>query len=439
MSDLGTAPKPISRAWPFKRTFYGWAVVVAAFSASFGEVPVFGPILGIFIKPMQEELGWSRATIALGFTIGSLTGSLASVVVGQLVDKYGSRLVVAIAGLLITSALVGISVVNEPWQFWAMFGLGRASAVAGVEIGTSVAVAKWFYRRRARALGLKGIGQRSGQAIMPMLIYAVMSCWDWRMAFMVLAVTTALLIVLPSLMYLRRQPEDYGLLPDGETREIGGSRGPGARDEVQWSLPEARRTWAFWLIVLFTVCTPFVQGATNLHMVINFQDQGMADGLAVSVLSIFAASSALSMMPVSLLLERIHVRYGAMLQAVVLIVSLLVLLGADTYGEAVVFAVLFGAAAGMRNIVETLLLANYFGRESLGAIKGFSAPFRIISPIGPLFAGFVRDTTGSYEVAFITFIGVSFVMLFAMVAAKPPVKRGRGPQADGVAVNLPPA
>jgi MFS family permease len=423
MADLRTAPKPISRAWPFKRTFYGWAVVIAAFSASFGEVPAFGPILGIFMKPIEDELGWSRATIALGFTIGSLVGSMVSMVVGRLADRYGARLVVAIAGVLISSSMLAISQVQEPWQFWASFGVARASAVAGVELGTSVAVAKWFYRKRARTLALKGVGQRGGQWVMPLLIYPVMVAWDWRTAFLMLAGTSFLLIVVPSLVYMRRQPEDYGLLPDGEEVAVGpGGITQAGTPEVQWSLAEARRTRAFWLITVFTLCTPFVQGATNLHMVANFQDKGMDNLLAVSILPIFALSAMLSIMPMGFLLERIHVRYGAMLQAGVLIASLLVLIAADDYWEGVVFAVLFGVAAGMRNIVETLLLANYYGRGSLGAIKGFTAPFKVISPMGPLFAGFVYDTSGSYQTAFITFIGVAFVMLFSMLAAKPPLK-----------------
>ena len=60
------------RLWPLKRVYYGWAIVVASFAASFGEVPVNGPVIGVFIKPMQDELGWSRGTIALGFTMAAL-------------------------------------------------------------------------------------------------------------------------------------------------------------------------------------------------------------------------------------------------------------------------------------------------------------------------------------------------------------------------------
>ena len=81
----------------------------------------------------------------------------------------------------------------------------------------------------------------------------------------------------------------------------------------------------------------------------------------------------------------------------------------------------------MRNVVEVLLVANYFGRESLGTIKGFTAPFRAVSPIGPVLAGFIRDKTGSYDLAFIIFASVAILMLVLMLGAKQPY----GWQAEG--------
>ncbi|MCH8847598.1 MAG: hypothetical protein IIC32_01320 [Chloroflexi bacterium] len=95
---------------------------------------------------------------------------------------------------------------------------------------------------------------------------------------------------------------------------------------------------------------------------------------------------------------------------------------------AVAFAVVFGIGAGMRNLVEVMLLANYFGRESLGAIKGFTAPLRAISPIGPVLAGFLRDTTGTYTVAFVIFAGVAVAMFVLMVFATPPKRPLAGAQ-----------
>ena len=408
-----------SRFWPFKRAYYGWAIVLASFVASFGEVPVNGPVIGVFIRPMQEELGWSRGTIAVGFMIGSIVGALSSAIVGWLVDRYGARLVVVIAGVLITVSLLGLSTIQEPWQFWVLFGLGRGAAISGVGIGTTVAVGKWFYRRRARMLAIKGIGHRTGQVVFPVFILAIMSVADWRMAFAASAGVAALLITLPAFLYLRKQPEDMGLMPDGATQSEGLHE---LDPEVSWTLQEARRTRAFWLIVVFTVSTPFVLGATNLHLVANFQDRGLSDVLAVSVLSVFAAVSALSMLPVGLLLEHMHVRHGAMLMTILLMASMLLISVADSYAEALLFAVLFGVTTSMRGIIETLLIANYFGRRSLGTIRGYARMWTVISTIGPVFGGFTRDITGTYTLTFLVFAAVAGLMFLTMLFATQPVK-----------------
>lgn len=423
-------PEGIPRFWPLRRANYGWAIVAASFLATFAEVPGFGPVFTIFIKPIQDELGWSRTTISMGFLIGSASGAVASGVTGRLVDRYGPRVVVAAAGVCIAGALLGLSAIEERWHFWTFFGLTRGSAIAGVEIGTSVAVAKWFVRRRGRALAFKSVGQRSGQAILPILIYAVMAASDWRTAFVALAGFSGVVIVVPALLLLRAKPEDHGLLPDGAsapapTRE---SEASGAvrvdADEESWTLGEARRTRAFWLITAFLMCTPFVQGATNLHMAPIFLDKGLSDPQTVSIVSIFAATSAISIVPVGFVMERVPVRIGAMAQAAFVLAAMLLLFVADDYPLAVVWALVFGVGAGMRNVIEVMLVANYFGRASLGAIKGFTAPFRAVSPFGPVLAGWISDETGSYAPAFALFAGVAAVMLALMLFASPPRKRG---------------
>ena len=99
------------------------------------------------------------------------------------------------------------------------------------------------------------------------------------------------------------------------------------------------------------------------------------------------------------------------------------MLFADNYPLAILWALIFGVGAGMRNVVEVLLIANYFGRESLGTIKGFTAPFRAISPVGPVLAGFIRDQTGSYDIAFMLFAVVAIIMIILMMGAKQPSKR----------------
>ena len=390
-------------------------------------MPGFGPVLTVFVKPIQDELGWSYTTISTGFLIGSASGAVASSVTGWLVDKYGPRVVVALGGVGLAGALVGLSTIQEPWHFWTFFGLARGSVIAGVEIGSSVAIAKWFVRQRGRTLAVKSMGQRSGQVVLPIVSFLIMDASDWRTAYVALSGFACLAIVVPALVLMRSQPEDHGLLPDGATdlRKAPGASGAPVRiaEEESWTLREARGTRAFWLITVFLICTPFVQGATNLHMAPIFHDRGLSDGQAVAIVSIFGMSSVSSILPMGFIMERVQVRLGAMAQAVLVLTSmLLLLLPAGGFPLAIFWAVVFGVAAGMRNVIEVLLLANYFGRASLGAIKGFTAPFRMISPFGPVLAGLIRDESGNYTGAFILFAGVAVLMLLLMVFATQPRK-----------------
>ena len=428
--DQASQTTRVPRIWPFKRVYYGWAIVGAAFVVGFGQVPVFGPVLGVFIKPIEEELGWDRATIALGFTLGSMTGSLTTFLVGRFLDRHGARVIIVVAGIVITLALLGISFMQEPWQFWILFGLGRGSALAGIQVGTGIAIANWFIRKRGRAMGIRGIGQRSGQALVPLFILSVMAVADWRMAFRVLASFAALTIVLPAALVLRRWPEDLGLLPDGAASgapkepEEGHGRGRGeARGaDISWTLAEARRTRAFWMIVLFMTTDRFAMGSINLHMVANFQDKGLPDAVAVGVLSLFAATSAVTVVPWGFLMERIHVRYGAMMMLVMLVIAMFILVVADNIVLAMTFGLLFGLATGASTVVEPLLLPDYFGRRSVGAMRGFAAPLRVASPFGPVFAGWLYDTTGSYAIAFSIFAAIFAMLFVALLLATPPQK-----------------
>ena len=209
-----------------------------------------------------------------------------------------------------------------------------------------------------------------------------------------------------------REPEDAGA-GEGSRGRLGISRS---------HLAEAKRTRAFWLLLFFVIVERFALGFDQPAHGRNFEDRGLPMGLAVSTLSIFAATSALTGLPWGFAFEHIHVRFGAMMMSGLLVLSMVVLIVADNYLLAVTFALLFGLAIGAGNIVEQLLWADYFGREHLGAIRGFGAPFRIASPTGPVLTGLLFDWTGSYTVPFTVFAVIFSIMTVAMFFATPPEK-----------------
>lgn len=430
---VSAAVTSIPWAWPFKNTYYGWAIVAVGLVSGFASASMFGPVLAVFVKPIGDEMGWSRATISIAFSAGTVAGSFASAAVGPFVDRHGTRLVFVLTGVLMAAGMATIAFMTEPWHFWLGVGLGRGGAVAGVLFSNAVNISRWFVQFRGRAQAIAGTGLRLGQVALPLLIYVVMEAAGWRESFLVLGLLILLGVAGAGAIYLRSHPESMGLLPDGAVaeRRDGSVRRPALRDqEVQWSLRDAGRTRTFWLLVLATAGIYFVNGAVNLHAVAHFQDRGMSMGLAVTITTIFAVSTVFAALAWGFITERLHVQWAAAGTALTYLLALVVLVNAEGYPGAVLFGVLFGAASGGWTTVERLLVPNYFGRLSAGAIGGVKEmTVGCISPFGPVLAGLVRDATGSYIPAFVAFGGVSLLVMVAMVLAKPPRKgsqpRGR--------------
>ena len=152
----------------------------------------------------------------------------------------------------------------------------------------------------------------------------------------------------------------------------------------------------------------------------NFQDKGISEGLAVTIASVFTGVAAVSMAGWGALLERTHVRIVSIASMSLFFLAMGVLLVADTYPQAVAFAVLFGLGTGGWTVSQMIMVPNYFGRFHAGAIKGFISPFEgVVGISGPMIAAFIFDTTKSYDAAFLG-AGAAFVVgACAFYLAKP--------------------
>ncbi len=417
--------RPARLLWPFD-AYYGWAIAGTALVVSFASSVFYGPVLSVWVEPIREATGWKVWEISASFTIGSFAGSILTAVVGRAMDRYGARTLMAVSGMVLAGCMLGLAFIQAPWQMWIFFGTGRAFAIAGVQLGTTVAIANWFIRKRGRATSLAGLGLRAGQAAVPLAAAALIVLFSWRWAYGLLAVSALLLITAPALVYLRRRPEDYGLLPDGDAPAPTGA--PGARgarasapQEATWTSGAARRTLAFWLILLTMSVMFFAQTATNLHAAPHFQTRGVAFENSVLVVFTFASVSAVTTIPWGWVMDRVHVRYVIAVVALIYFASMLIIVNASTFGGAVAFGVVFGVAQGGWTLCQRLVVPNYFGRSSVGAIRGqMGLMTAFINPVGPLAAGWIRDARDSYELAFTVFAGLFLAAAAMMLVARPP-------------------
>ncbi len=411
--------------WPFD-AYYGWAIAWTALIVSFASSVFYGPVLSVWFEPIREETGWESWEIAASFTIGSFSGSILTAVIGKVMDRYGTRTIMALSGMVLAGCMVGLAFMQAPWQMWLFFGTGRAFAIAGVQIGTTVAIANWFIRKRGTATSFAGFGLRAGQALVPLAAAVIIVLLSWRWAFGLLAISAILLVTAPALVYLRRRPEDYGLLPDGEPppEPTNSSEGEARATEAQWTTSQARKTAAFWLILLTTSIMFFAQTATNLHAAPHFQTRGVSFESSVVIVFIFAAISAVMTVPWGWVMDRLHVRYVIAIVSLLYFASMLVIISAHTFAGAILFGVVFGVAQGGWTVSQRIIVPNYFGRRSVGGIRGqMGLMTAFINPVGPLAAAWIRDQTGSYEQAFTIFSFMFLAAIVMMLIASPPVLR----------------
>jgi MFS family permease len=192
-------------------------MVVTAFICLFLQASTGGFTFSIFLPAMSADLGWSRSTIVVAVSIGSITAALAGPLIGRLVDAYGPRPVLIASVVTMGMALFATGWVDQPWQFYVTFGLlmgGARSALQSVLPG--VMISNWFIRRRRSAYSTAAMGPPLANFLLPPLIAFVVGTLGWRTGFVTLGLICLGLGLPPAILFVRRRPEDIGLQPDGD-------------------------------------------------------------------------------------------------------------------------------------------------------------------------------------------------------------------------------
>ena len=427
--------------------FYGWVIVGCAMLACYARQGAAVATLSIFVTPMSDEFGWSRTAMSGAVSLGGLIGGLMSPAIGQVVDRHGARAVLTVASLIIAATCVALAGTQSLLWFYIAFGMARLTFSAPFDVGLSAPVANWFVRRRARAMAMVSLSIGGGLAIMPLTTQLVMDEHGWRVGWIAVGVSVLLAGALPSALFMIRRPEDVGLRPDGDpAREnvAAGTKGAAARDrsakragpvedEVSFTLHEAVRTRAFWLLIAFTGCIFTVQAGISLHQAPHFVHRGLDATVAASVVSVFSLSSALSSLLFGYLGGRWPLHYALALTGAATAVGAGLTAQASTALAAYVSATAFGCGMGGLMTLSALAFADYFGRASFGAIRGAAVPAQAIGQAaGPLFSGLMFDLNGDYGSAFMTYSVMAGVAAVCGYLARRPAPPHRQPAGDDV-------
>jgi MFS family permease len=409
--------------------FYGWVIVSIAMLAGFLGAGISNITMSVVLKPLSTDLGWSRTLTSSAITIGSVTGGLLAPVVGPLADRFGPRFLLPLGAALVGAFAIGVSLTAEPWNFYATFVPARAFAeLLLVGVVPTTAVANWFYRKRPRAIGFVALSVPLGSFALSLVYQFLISVYGWRAAFWTLGICLWLFVAVPGVLFLRRQPEDLGMLPDGVAGLLGdredASLASGARElETQrsWSRRAALRTSTLWLLIAASTLASMATGGIAFHLVAFYTDLSIEPAVAVGALSLMALTGAFGNGLWGALAEKFDARalsIAAMLLSAAAVALLIQVRAAST---AYLFAFLFGVNARGGFVLTHILFAQNFGRRSFGAIASILEPFHKGGlGLGALMAGMAFDLTGGYETVFGVFLGnYALAALLTFLARRP--------------------
>jgi len=361
---------------------------------------------GVFFSVLESELGWSRTVLSACTSLAFLFMGLLAITAGRLNDRFGPRWVLAGSGLIYSCGYALLSKVNEPWHAIALFGIAVGVGMATHDVVTLSTIARWFNAKRGRMTAVVKVGTACGQIIVPLVAAFLIGEIGWRQSFLVLGLA-ALIILLFSAWLIGDKPPT----PSESNNVLNQHEG--------LSFEQARRTYQFWLLCAMQFMLFASLMTIPVHIVIHSQDLGFDATTAAAVLSSIGAMSILGRIALGWSIDHIGGKRGYVFCFTLLLISLVFLRTIDDPRYLFGFAALYGFAHGGFFTVISPTIAEYFGMRALGTIFGAVVFFGAFSgAAGPLIAGWIFDSAGSYDWAFTLLASLTTLGLLMAISLK---------------------
>jgi MFS family permease len=379
------------------RYFHGWNVVAATFVMalfSFG-LGFYG--LSVYVATFQRLLGWSASTVSAPVTVYYVAGALLTTVMGDLYERFGPRVIVAVGSVAMAAGLAALGQVTRPWQLYPAFLLMSAGwgAMSGAAI--NIILAPWFQRRRGLAVSIAFNGATLGGVFITPALIPLIGAMGFGRALAVSAAVMLVVVLASAAWVMRRSPAELGLGSDGEPASV--APGPlSGSVEPRWRR-DALRTWRFW-----SVSAPFALGLTAqvgvlTHLVALVAPILEVNGAARAV-SIATAAAVIGRLVTGFLVDRMNRRVVASATLVIQIAGLALLAWAPSGRVVYAGCVLFGLGVGNLTTLPGLVLAAEWPRDRFSHLVGLVVGINQFTfAFGPSLVGVARDVTGGYPAA----------------------------------------
>jgi len=410
------------------RLFYGWWIVAAG-----AIIVACGALNSEFLSSqlpglIRDHFRGSAVTLGTTFSIYGLSGSIALLAIGPLIDRFGPRKLMQAGipmtgiGFLLLSFVDNIVALNI--ILGALIGIGIK---AGFLLPAQTATANWFIRRRSIVLAIIMAASVLGEAAITISRDQITNQFDWRAAFVWLGIGI-LVICIPLAFVFRHRPEQYGSLPDGKSAAVEEDREPGTETtsrvmEINFTLWQTLRNRAFWLLAIATALSSGINTMATIFRMPFLMDAGFSQSVITDIFRIVPLMGLAGIFAFGYLGDKFPKRYLLAIAVAIQSVSAIILMTAGNTVQLYLYTLVYGLGSGTVPLLLAIR-ADYFGRKAFATIT--VAMMMASSLIGGLasfssfLAGWIFDVTRSFQLIFLssTFLGLIPAAIFFFV--RPP-------------------
>jgi MFS family permease len=394
-----------------RRVHYAWVVLgvlIVIMIAAGGLRSAFG----VFIKPIEAELGWSRTSLSIAAALSLLLYGALAPFAGRAADLWGARVVFTGSLGLMAAGAFASAYMTRLWHLYVASGILMSVGAGGATLTSAVPLlTRWFDKRRGLVMGIAGAAMSAGQlVVIPLATWLTLTV-GWRQSYLWLGLGLVVLSLPLGATLLRNDPRDHGLEPYGAAPAVRAAGADQASETARVSVTEAMQVPAFWLLVSsYFICGYTTGGLIGTHLIPHAVEHGFTEMVAAQALGVMGATSIFGSIASGWICDRFG-RKGPLAWYYLLRgVSLLFLLGVSDVASLDLFAFVLGLNWFSTVPPTTTLTANIFGRASVGELSGWiflshQSGAALAASVG----GWIHDATGSYSWAFISGALLAFV------------------------------
>ena len=385
-----------------RRPDYRWIILAIGFAILFFNGGSRSA-LGLMLKPMVDDLEWSRTALSTGATVYMVVSAMAMPFVGRLADRYDLRVIMGVGAVVGAVGIGLMSVVSTPWQLFVVYGLVFALGNSGMSNPVvSVMTVRWFPDRRGLANSVAVSGNAIGQLVIVGSLAQSLVRFGWRPSFAGLGLAN-LVILAPIVATLVRSAPSR-VAGSSPANPVAAAEGE-AREQV--SLLSSSQLWL--LIGIYAICG-FQDFLVQTHVVAFALDMGIGTLVAGYLLALMGVMGLLGVLTSGYLADLMGPGRPTLLCFVMRIGIFTLILVSQAQASVIAFALLYGFTFLMTAPLTVMFSGNIFGQRRMGRVSGtISGVHQISGGLGALVGALSYDILGSYDYAFVLLLALSIV------------------------------